>query len=150
MKTLLRYAGAYVLAVTVGTVLGCIAATQFVLLELTRLGIEIPFSTRLATTAHDVGGMSRVLSIILAVAFFIAFLVAGLCARFLPGSRPGWFSIAGASSILVALYLLYESIGGTLIAGARSNSGLLAQALACGAAGWIFARVTRKPEGAGS
>ncbi|MEP2759344.1 MAG: hypothetical protein ABJP66_09780, partial [Hyphomicrobiales bacterium] len=76
-----RMGAGFVLAVIVTTVLGAIAHTQFVLAELTGLGIEIPVSDRLSTTVQDIAGMGPMFGMIIAIAFLIAMSAAALVYR---------------------------------------------------------------------
>ena len=135
---------AYLAAVVVTTVIAAAASTQFVLAELAALGVAVPLDVRLTTTAHDIVGMFPLYGGILAVGFAIALPVARLLARRWPGGRAWLHALAGASAVLAAIYAMKLSFGITTIAGARSVSGLIAQALAGAAGGALFARLTRR------
>ncbi len=132
---------AYLAAIAAAAVLGCIASTQFVLAGLAGFGMEVSFVDRLSTTVHDVIGMGPLYALIAAVAFLPAFGIAAVLMRWVPGSRPFWFAVAGAASILTAILVIRFVVGGTVIGGARTAPGLLVQALAGGVAGWLFARI---------
>ena len=137
----LRVPAAYVAAVAAAAVLGCAGSTQFVLAGLSGFGIEVPLTDRLSATVHDIVGMGPFYALIAAVAFLPAFVIAATLLRWLPGPRPFWFAAAGAAAIVTAILIIRYVTGGTVIGGARTPLGLLVQALACGAAGWLFARV---------
>ena len=136
----LRILVAYVLAVAAATVLGCAASTQFTLNGLSGFGIAVPLADRLSATVHDIAGMGPLYALIVAVSFVPAFAIAATLLRWVPGPRPFWFAVAGAAAIVAAIVIIRYLLGGTIIGGARTASGLMAQALACAAAGWLFAR----------
>ncbi len=138
---LLRIPVAYAVAVAVAAVLGCAGSTQSVLAGLQGLGIDVPLADRLSATVHDIVGMGPLYALIAAVAFLPAFAIAATLLRWVPGPRPFWFAVAGGAAIVSAILIIRYVVGGTVIGGARSASGLLVQALACAVAGWLFARL---------
>ena len=138
----LRIPAAYLAAVAAAAVFGCAVSTQFTLNALSGFGIDVPFADRLSATVHDIIGMGPFYALIAAVAFVPAFAIAAALLRWVPGPRPFWFAVAGGAAIVTAILIIRYFVGGTVIGGARTPPGLLAQALACGAAGWLFARVT--------
>ena len=135
---------AFLAAVVVAGVLAATASTQFVLAELSGLGVAIPLGARLSMTAQDIVGMGTLYFPIIAVAFLIAFPVAALIVRFL---LPGWsivgFTLAGFVAILSALLVMIAIFGLVPVAGARSIPGMLAQCLAGAAGGYFFARLVQ-------
>ena len=142
MKPLwLRIPAAYLAAVAAAAVLGCAASTQFTLNGLGGFGIDVPLADRLSATVHDIIGMGPLYALIAAVAFLPAFVLATVLLRWVPGPRPFWFAVAGGAAIVTAILVIRYFVGGTIIGGARMPLGLLGQALACGVAGWLFARV---------
>lgn len=138
----LRIPAAYLAAVAAAAVLGCAASTQITLNTLSGFGIDVPLADRAAAIAHDIVGMGPFYAQIAAVAFLPAFVIADFLLRWVPGPRPFWFAVAGGAAIVTAILIIRYFVGGTVIGGARTPFGLLAQALACGIAGWLFARVT--------
>ncbi len=137
----LRFPTAYLSAVLVASVLGCAASAQFTLANLIGFGIDVPLTTWLATSLEDVIGMGPTYAVVAAVAFIPGFGFASLLLRWVPGPRSFWFAVAGGAAIVTAILLLRHLGGGTIFGGARSPMGLLAQALAGGVAGWLFARL---------
>jgi len=133
----------FVLAVIVATVLGAIAHTQFVLAELTGLGIEIPISDRLSTTIHDIVGMGPMFGLIVGIGFLVAMLAAALVYRFAGTQRYLVYGVAGAVALAVALTAMGMVYEITPIAGARTTAGFIAQMIAGALGGLTFARVTR-------
>jgi hypothetical protein len=132
---------AYLLAVVATTVLGSIAATQFILAELRTMQVEVPFGVRIETTVHDIIGMSPTFAPIVAGALFVAFLVAALLTRFVPLPDRRWYLVGGFVAIIAALLLIKAVLGGTPIAGARDTLGMVSQGMAGLLGGWIFAKL---------
>lgn len=133
----------FVLAVIVTTVLGCIAHTQFVLSELSALGVEITVSDRLSTTARDIAGMGPMFGMIIAIAFLVAMSAAALVYRMAGTQRSLVYGVAGAVALAVALTAMGIVFDITPIAGARSTLGFLAQVAAGALGGLAFARMSR-------
>jgi hypothetical protein len=146
LKSIIVRLGAFLLAVAAATVIGCISATQFVIAALSDIGISIPLSDRLSTTAHDVFGMGQLLYLVYGVALLVGFIVASLCKRWLPGSRQTWFTIGGAVATVTVLLIMDTIMGGMPVAGARGVSGLLGQAFAGAVAGYVYVRLTATGE----
>jgi hypothetical protein len=139
---IVRTGGAFVAAVAATGILGSIAATQFVLAELSRMQIPVPFGLRVETTVHDILGMAPTYSAIVAGAFLLAFPVAAQLRRLLPLPRKNWLMIGGFASLVATLLLIRMLLGGTPVAGARGVFGLAAQGAAGLVGGWLFARLT--------
>jgi hypothetical protein len=139
----IRRVGAFLLAVAVTSALGAAFHTQFVVASVAALGHPVPFSDRLAWTAHDVAGMFPTFAPIIALAFLIALPVAGLVSRRLAQLRTIGYALAGAVALACALLVMKQVLDISGVAGARTALGLLAQAVAGAAGGWIFALVSR-------
>ena len=133
---------AFVACVVIAEALAATASTQFVLHELARLGVSISLADRLDTTAHDIIGMAPLFGMVIGVAFVVAFPVAGWLSRRLPQWRTWLFAAAGFTAIVVAHFVLHESLLITPVAGARTGSGLLVQGLAGAVAGLAYTRLT--------
>ena len=136
-----RTLAAYMAAIAVAAVLGCMGSAQFTLAGLGRFGIEVPLADWIGATLHDVLGMGPLYAQIAIVAFVPAFSIAALLLRWVPGPRPFWYAVAGGTSIVAAILIVRYFVGGTVIGGARTPPGLLVQALAGAVAGWCFARI---------
>jgi hypothetical protein len=140
---MLRLFTAYLAAVLSTAILCSILSTQFVIAGLQSIEVAIPLSVRLQMTIQDFGILQTLLPAI-AACFVVGFGVAALCVRWIGGSRAAWFSVAGVTS-LITLYLLLKLILEHMpISGARSLSGLVAQGLAGGLGGWLFAKLSAK------
>lgn len=137
---------AYLLAVVATTVLGSVAATQFVLAELRTMQVAVPFSVRIETTVHDIVGMGPTFAPIVAGALLVAFLVAALLTRFVPLPDRRWYLVGGFVGLIAALLLIKTVLGGTPIAGARGTLGLVSQGMAGLVGGWVFAKLCPEKE----
>ena len=136
-----RYTIAFLVAVVAATALASIISTQLVIAGLQGIGVQIPFGTRVSMTVTDLA-LLRIYLIMGGTAMLVAFLVTGACARWLPGSRQVWFTVAGFAALTCVLLLVESMLGAMLIAGARSLPGLLLQGVAGAFGGWTFSRLT--------
>ena len=141
MKAFVLKFGSFVVAILVAGVVGSLFSTQFVLAGLTGLGVDVSIGTRLSMSVTDLR-ILETLAPAVAAALLPAFVVAAICVRLVGGSRTIWFSVAGASAIVVELLIIASVLGLMPIAGARSTAGLLSQGLAGALAGFAYARLT--------
>jgi len=118
-------------------VLGSFLSTQFVL---GAHNVDVTFGERIAQTLADINGM-RLYFIIILIGFFFAFLIAAGMKRILPGLAKWAYPIAGMAAILTALGLMYMQFDTVPISGGRSIPGFVAQLLAGGFGGFIFAKL---------
>lgn len=144
-KTILKTAAAFIAAVVLSSVLASIFSTQFVIAGLQSVGADVSLATRLSMTIKDFG-ILQTLGLAFAASLLVAFIVAGLIIRFIGGNRTFWYAFAGFSAITCLLILISWQLQLMPIAGARSNFGLLFQALAGGSGGWLFSKLTRRSE----
>ncbi len=133
---------AFVACVLVAEALAAAASTQFVLLELARLGVDVTLVERLDTTAHDIIGMLPLFGTVIGAGFLIAFPVAWFLSRHLPEWRAPLFAAAGFCAVTAAHVMMNQSLSITPVAGARSATGLLAQGLAGAIAGYVYTRLS--------
>jgi hypothetical protein len=134
---------AFALAVVVTSALGAVAHSQLVASAVSRLGHPVPLGDRLTWAGHDALGMFSTYAPIIAIGFLIAFLVAALIVRRFAHLRSLGYTLAGAVAIVVAIVVMKQLLDVTGIASARSALGMIAQALAGAAGGWVFARLSR-------
>lgn len=134
----------FVFAVLVSLLLTSITGTQLVLADIMSFGLDVSFTDRVSATIHDIVGLVPVLSILITTTFFIAFLVATGCNRYLGGNRTYWYLAAGFVSLPASLILIKLIMGATLLAAARSGTGMFIFALCGLVGGGVFARFTRK------
>lgn len=126
-------------------VLATLAATQSVINRLAGMGIPTSLAERLSMSAQDLLGMAGLYLPLIAVALLLAWPIAGWLGRHSPGKRTLLFVLAGATSMLCIHLALNWSFDITLVAVARTPLGLLSQALAGAAGGWLFTRLKKVP-----
>jgi hypothetical protein len=143
MRRTFKLAIALLVSAAVTALLASVFSTQFVVAGLQAINVEIPVSTRLSMTAADFGILTVLLPAVLAC-FLIAFVVAGFCASRLGGSRAGWFTAAGATSLIAELMIMQGVFGVMPVSGARSMAGLLTQGIAGAVGGYLFAWLTHQ------
>ncbi len=149
MKKFAKYTAVFAIAVLATSILGSIFSTQFVFAGLQVLGVDIPMADRLSMTMADFG-ILPLMGILFAICLLVGFLIAGLCAAKIGGSRRAWFVAAGASAVVCELLIMSAQMDLMILAGARTTMGLMAQGLAGGTGGWVFAILTTKPSAVGS
>lgn len=133
LRNLFALVAASIAAYIVGTALN----TQFVLAA---HNVPVSFGDRFNMTMFDISNMLLYLIIIL-VGFLTAFAIASFVKSRLPRLAKYAYPVAGAAAlggILGLMYILFQTVP---ISGARSALGFLAQVLAGGFGGWVFARV---------
>lgn len=137
----------FVVALLAGVILGSIVQTQFNLLALQDIGVQIGIEARLSATLHDLGFFAPIYGVLFGASFLASQVFAAVVSRFAgPGLRTPLYSLAGGAGLWVAL----ESANAllpmpTLIAATRSAGGLFAMLLTATSAGWLFARLTSIP-----
>lgn len=141
MKSWIRIIVAWAAAVLVAYLLATLAASQSVAGHLADLGIPLSFAERLQMSAKDLLGMSGMFLPLIAVGMTIALCVAAWLGRRQPQRRTVLFMLAGAVAMLSIHLALQWSFDITLVAVARSHLGLLSQALAGAAGGYLFTRL---------
>ena len=83
IKVVMAYCG----AVLAAYVAGSIFATQFILANVSAMGMDVTTGVRLQATFHDLAGLSGTYLPMIAVALLIALLAAAGLSRLLPGQR---------------------------------------------------------------
>jgi hypothetical protein len=138
-----RVLKAFFPAVLLAYVLASILFTQTILAAVQGMGLEVSVSMRLATTVHDLIGLSSSYLLLILVAFILALPVAGGLTRLLPTQRAVLFTLAGFVAI-VALHLIMKALLGLSgIAATRTVPGLLAQGLAGAVGGYCYHLLSR-------
>ncbi len=137
LKILSAYAGAVATAFLLGSVL----ATQFILGNVTDMGLDVSLGVRLDATLHDIGGLAATYLPLIAIAFIIALLVASGLLKVFP-SRPQLLYVLAGGLALITLHLAMKAVLGlTGIAATRTVAGLLSQGLAGMLGGYMFYRI---------
>jgi hypothetical protein len=141
--------GAWLLAALATYVISSTLATQSVIANLGRMGVQVPLGQRLSTTIQDLAGMSSMFLPLIAFSLLIAFVVASILSRWLAPRRTALFILAGFTGV-IALHLILEAmLGITPVAAARTAGGLLLQGVGGAVGGWLFIGIisnsVRKP-----
>lgn len=140
---LARKLGIYLSAVIAAYVLAVVSASQYVVYSLKGMGVEVGPADRLHMTLADLGGMAGMFLPLIAFGFLVAFLVAALLCRWLDRWRTVLYLLAGAAALTAIHLLLHLVLGLTPVAIARSAGGILVQALAGAAGGWLYVTLNR-------
>lgn len=130
--------GAYLSAVAAGYLLATLTATQAVVSRLAAMGVDVPLAQRAAMSLQDIAGMAGMFLPMVAFALLAALLSAALLCRWLWRWRPLVYTAAGAVALVSIHLTLNLAFGLHPVAVARSSGGLLLQAAAGGAAGFIY------------
>ena len=115
----------FFIAIVVTFVLASMAHSQFVLHELSSLGVTIDLATRVSSTLDDLGGLIPGYGGILAVGLLIGLSVMALVRKLRPQTSYWVYPLAGLLAVLVAHLAMYPIFNVTLIAGARSTFGMI-------------------------
>jgi hypothetical protein len=144
VRDFLRWMLALSAAVLVTAVLGSVVGAQFNLARLTALGAEIPLSTRIAVSGHDIMSFGPLFAGMVALGFLIAFAVASLLSAWWPRRRGLLFPLAGATAIAAILGLMALALPVTAISAARGWGGILAFCLCGAVGGWVHLMLRRQ------
>lgn len=145
MKRWIQTVLAWAVAVLVTYSLATLAASQSVVRHLADLGVPLSLGERLQMSARDQLGMTDLFLPLIAVGMTIGLGVAAWLGHRQPQRRTLLFMLAGAVAMLSIHLALQWSFDITLVAVARSHLGLLSQALAGAAGGYLFTRVKPIP-----
>lgn len=145
MKRFVQTLLAWTLAVLATYTLACFAATQSVVGRLGDMSIPVSLAERLQMSGQDLLGMAGLFLPLIAVGLLLAYLVAGFLGRRSPQRRTGLFMLAGAMAMISIHLALQWSFDITLVAVARTPLGLLSQALAGAAGGYLYTRLKKLP-----
>ena len=140
-KFYLRLCSHFLIATICAFVLASLFHSQFVMAELTAVGINISLTDRLSMSLDDLIGLYPTYGVVIAISLLLAFsLTTLLLKRFtIPFSL--LYFIGGGLSVTTALLVMHPLLDITLIAGARSTFGFIFQALAGAMGGWVFSHL---------
>ncbi|MFQ3235550.1 MAG: hypothetical protein ACI9C4_001109 [Paraglaciecola sp.] len=141
MKRFLHLGRHFLLAVLVSFILASLAHSQFVLFELAKVGVEIDMASRISMSLDDLLGLRQSYGPVIALSLLLAFAVMGTIRKYRPHTSPWVYPLAGALAMLVMLLSMEPIMNVTLIAGARTAFGILAQCAAGFAGGWVFMKL---------
>lgn len=145
----IRMPGAFLIALLVGVLAGSLVQTQFNLLALQELGVEIDLGTRLQTSLEDLVNFAPVYAMVFGAGFLLSQLATSLCIRLLDLRWRASFLSLGAAVGLWVAFKLVDSLAPmpTLIAATRGAGGMAAMLLTSALAGWLFAHFSRRRRG---
>ena len=141
MKTVFRWMFAWLAASILTFVFASIFHSQFVLLGLTDIYIDIPIGKWLGMTLSDILGLSLGYGSIIAVTLLLCFGICSLITRFWRQLSVWSYPVLGALAIALMLLAMQTLLNLTPIAGARTTLGFLFQCAAGLIGGFVFARM---------
>ena len=115
-----------------------LTATQFNLAEIAALGLNIPFTDRLATTAGDLVAGFPLIAAIFGVGFLIAMPITSIIARWVKILPHATYALGGFASVAVTLFTLKTLVAITPIGAARDIDGFIALCLSGAVAGYVY------------
>ncbi|MEX0604046.1 MAG: PQQ-dependent sugar dehydrogenase [Marinobacter sp.] len=139
----LKIVGAFIAALVFGALLGSVIQTQFNLMALQNLGVEIAVGERLQTSLMDIVNFAPVYGALFGVSFLLSQSAALLLGRVV-GER--WLAPVCALAAAIGLWVTFILANAlapmpTLIAATRGSGGLLAMLAGAAVSGWLFARL---------
>jgi len=137
-KFYLRLCTHFLVATIFAFVLASLFHSQFVMAELTKVGVDISLNDRLSMSLDDLLGLFPTYSVVVAVSFLIAFVVASILIKRFKLTPTILYSLSGGLGITVALLAMHPILESTLLAGARSTFGFICQSLAGAMGGGVF------------
>lgn len=137
-----RVASAFFPAVILSYILAATLVSQVNLASIAPLGVPVDAAMRLQVMLHDVIGMASSYLLLILLALAIGFAVAAGVVRFDPAHRVLWYTLAGFVAVLVLHLTMKALLGLSGIAATRSLPGLISQAMAGAAGGYLFARLS--------
>ncbi len=134
----------FIAALLALNLIGVAVQTQFNIGHLLALGIDVPFSTRMATTLHDLTAMQPLFGGIFGTGLLIAMVVAHYIARLVKILPDAVFALAGFAAMGVTLVALKAAFQITAIGAAREWDGFLSLCIVGALAGYVFSLTTTK------
>lgn len=119
-------------------IVGAAVQTQFNLGHLLALGIDVPFSTRLATTLQDIVSLQPLFGLIFGSGFLIAMITGHFIARWVKILPDLVFVLSGFAAMSVTLFALKAAFDITAIGAAREWDGFLSLCLVGALSGYAF------------
>ena len=128
----------FISAFIVLNVIGATVQTQFNLGNLLALGIDVPFSTRISTTLHDIVSLQPLFGVIFGIGFLIAMTVGHFIAKLVKILPDMVFALAGFAAMAVTLLSMKAVFQITAIGAAREWEGFLSLCVVGALAGYAF------------
>jgi len=147
MKTF-RWLLAWLIAVLLTAAVGSVIQTQLNIARIAKLGTPVDLTERLETTLQDLAGFAPAWAIIVAAGLLVALLVAGGLGRKWPRHARWLHALAGFAAPLVALMVMEAILPITVVAAARSWTGVFLMSVPGALGGWLYFRVfTQRQKG---
>lgn len=146
MEKFTRLTLRFILAWLATFTLASIAHSQMVLSGLEQQGIVIPPAERLQMTLSDWWGLLPGYGAVIFAGMLIALSVGGWISRKIGALSGLLYPLSGALAMYIMLIAMQPVMDISLIAGARSDTGLILQALAGLIGGWVFYALREKPK----
>lgn len=143
-KFYLRLCSHFLLATIFTFVLASLFHSQFVMAELSAVGVIINLNDRLSMSVDDLIGLYPTYGVVIALSLLLAFSVATLLLRRISVSSSIIYFTAGGLGVATALLVMHPILDASLLAGARSRLGFICQALAGAMGGWVFCHLRAK------
>ncbi len=143
----LRWFLAWMTAVLVTASIGSVIQTQINIARITGLGVDVSLGQRLAMSGQDLLGFAPLWGIIVAAGLLVALLVASGLARRWPARSVSLHVLAGFAAPLVALLVMDAMLPVTVVAAARTWSGLLLMSLPGAVGGWLYVVLLYRQKG---
>ena len=141
MQHYIRLISHFLIATLCTFILASLMHSQFVLHELSEIGVTIAWSIRLSTSLDDLLGLSSGYGPIIAIALLIGFSLMAVIRYKGLITTPWLYPLAGLLAMMTMLLAMQPILNITLIAGARSPLGFAAQCLSGFVGGWVFMRL---------
>ena len=124
-------------------VLASVFHSQFVMAELTSLGVKISFNDRLSMSLDDLISLYPTYGVVIAISLLLGFSISALLVKRAPISSSMLYFTAGGCSVASALLIMHPIFDITFIAGARSQLGFISQCIAGAMGGWLYTNIRR-------
>jgi hypothetical protein len=138
MQFYIRLTSHFLIATLCTFILASLLHSQFVLYELSSIGVTIDWPIRLSSSLDDLLGLSSGYGPIIALGLLFGFSVMAYFRRKHPTATPWLYPLAGLLAMLTMQLAMHPIFDITLIAGARSPWGFAAQCFAGFVGGWVF------------
>ncbi len=144
LNTAIRITGSFIAAVLAAYILGAIFISQGNIASIIAMEFDVTLAQRFGAAIHDVTHMTDIYLPIIAISYLIAMPIAALVIKYVPNLRLIGYVLAGAAGLLAIHLIMKMVLGFSGIAPTRTFIGLLAQAIAGGAGGYLFHRLSMK------
>ena len=143
---MIRRIAAFAAGLLATYIVAAVASTQMILGEVAALGMPVSLDDRAAATLHDLAGMAMAFLPLIGASFLIALPAAALALRYVPMPRALGYALAGGAALWVLHLIMIGTFGMHPVPATRTALGLALQAGAGLVGGYVFARITGKPQ----